>query len=100
MPTVKEIKAELKAEGIEYPRSANKLELEVLLGLFHSATAPVGKPEAPNFNLGDGTTSQDPEEASQEHEDRPRHIKHKRPKYIEPDADFVDPNANRPDQAV
>ena len=83
MPTVKEIKAELDAEGVEYPPKANKHDLEALLA---EAMTPRGEPE----------TADPP---AIEHEDRPRNIKAKAPEYIDPEDDFIDPNAQRPSQA-
>ena len=72
MATVKEIKALLDAKGISYHKDDRKHELESLLMM----------PEAPEVPV-----------------ERPRNIKAVAPAYINPAADFIDPNSNPATQA-
>ena len=73
MATVKEIKAELDACGVEYPSKAKKAGLAAMLAEYRR-----------NIDVD---------------EERPRNIKAERPAYIDAVDDFVDPNARPGTQA-
>ena len=96
MATVKQLKKELDAKGIDYHKDDRKHELESLL------VPPTTQPEAEDCCPEDccpAPAAPEAPEAPEAPVERPRVIKAAAPVYIDPDADFIDPNADPATQA-